>query len=51
MNQCLCCKDRLIKHLDTTRIYWFCPSCHQEMPNAEAIENGLKVEKQLMTQK
>ena len=31
MKECICCSDRLIKHLSHNRMYWFCPSCHQEM--------------------
>jgi hypothetical protein len=38
MNKCLCCNDRLIKHLDRIKMYWFCPSCHQEMPNLDLIK-------------
>lgn len=34
MNKCLCCQDRLLRHLSHHRSYWFCPSCHQEMPSS-----------------
>ena len=33
MNECICCRDRLIRHLNHRKMYWFCPSCRQEMPN------------------
>ena len=33
MNQCICCSDRLLRHLSHRRMYWFCPTCHQEMPS------------------
>ena len=51
MNQCLCCNARLIKHLNQTKMYWFCPSCHQEMPNIVIGIYCLEVEKQLTNQK
>lgn len=31
MKECICCRDRLVKHLSHSRMYWFCPSCRQEM--------------------
>ena len=51
MNQCLCCGDRLIKHLNHTRMYWVCLS-HQEMPNVEATRthHQKKLKCQLITQ-
>lgn len=33
MSICICCGDRLVRHLNCQRIYWFCRSCYQEMPN------------------
>ncbi|MEO1430252.1 MAG: hypothetical protein AAFV71_14545 [Cyanobacteria bacterium J06633_8] len=32
MNYCPCCKDTLLPHISHNHIYWFCPSCWQEMP-------------------
>jgi hypothetical protein len=32
MNYCPCCKDTLLSHISHNHIYWFCPSCWQEMP-------------------
>ncbi len=32
MNYCPCCKDTLLCHISHNHIYWFCPSCWQEMP-------------------
>jgi hypothetical protein len=37
MNQCICCHNQLIRYLDPQRIYWFCASCYQEMPNINEI--------------
>lgn len=35
---CPCCSELLLRHARQGRIYWFCPHCHQEMPNlASAI--------------
>ena len=38
MNECICCRDRLIRHIAHRRMYWFCPSCYQEMPNLNEIK-------------
>ena len=38
MNECICCRDRLIKYLNNHRTFWYCPSCHQEMPNVDEIK-------------
>ena len=43
MNECICCSNKLIRHLESKRIFWFCPSCHQEMPNISFITQNLKV--------
>jgi len=28
---CLCCQTLLLRQVSSHRVYWFCPSCHQEM--------------------
>ena len=33
MNVCICCNSKLLRHLNRYKIYWFCPYCHQEMPD------------------
>ncbi len=33
MNYCPCCTDQLLRHVRSQGVYWFCPSCWQEMPN------------------
>jgi ribosomal protein L37AE/L43A len=33
MNECPCCSDQLLRHVRHQEVYWFCLSCHQEMPN------------------
>ena len=33
MNDCPCCSGLLIRHIRHDGVYWFCPSCWQEMPN------------------
>ncbi len=39
MNQCPCCQDTLLCHISNNHIYWFCPSCWQEMPTS-ALANS-----------
>jgi hypothetical protein len=38
MNQCICCHSQLIRYLSHQRVYWFCASCYQEMPNINEIK-------------
>lgn len=33
MNDCPCCSSSMLRHIEHNRVYWYCPSCHQEMPN------------------
>ncbi len=35
MNNCPCCSKKMLRHVSHNRIYWYCTSCHQEMPNFE----------------
>ncbi|MEA5468239.1 hypothetical protein [Spirulina sp. 06S082] len=30
---CPCCSSPLLRHARSTGMYWYCSSCHQEMPN------------------
>lgn len=32
MTNCLCCSDRLLRHIRGHEIYWFYRTCWQEMP-------------------
>ncbi|MDY6899061.1 MAG: hypothetical protein SWZ49_13425 [Cyanobacteriota bacterium] len=32
MHYCPCCKDTLLSHISHNHVYWFCPTCWQEMP-------------------
>ena len=44
MNNCICCHDHLLRHVNHHRVYWFCPTCYQEMPNVDKsmLNNHLK---------
>jgi cobalamin biosynthesis Co2+ chelatase CbiK len=33
MNSCPCCSTSMFRQVRYQKIYWFCPSCYQEMPN------------------
>lgn len=26
----------MLRHIRSNQIYWYCPSCHQEMPNFDS---------------
>jgi hypothetical protein len=30
---CPCCSHQLVRQISRQRLYWFCSSCRQEMPN------------------
>jgi ribosomal protein L37AE/L43A len=32
-NSCPCCGDTILRHARHGEIYWFCSSCHQEVPS------------------
>ena len=33
MKGCPCCSTALLRHIRQGRVYWYCTSCHEEMPN------------------
>jgi hypothetical protein len=37
MNSCPCCSNQLLRHIRHHKIYWFCTSCWQEMPNLDLL--------------
>ncbi len=37
MNTCPCCSDSMLRHIRQKEIYWYCLSCHQEMPNLTSL--------------
>jgi Zn finger protein HypA/HybF involved in hydrogenase expression len=41
MTSCPCCTDQLLRHISSQGIYWFCPSCRQEMPTLN--KEGTKI--------
>jgi ribosomal protein L37AE/L43A len=32
-NTCPCCGGTILRHVRHAEIYWFCTSCHQEVPS------------------
>ncbi|MGF1539504.1 MAG: hypothetical protein ACFCU5_03480 [Pleurocapsa sp.] len=35
MNHCLCCTDKLLRHIQGSETYWFCLQCRQKMPQTQ----------------
>jgi hypothetical protein len=33
MNKCPCCDQSMLLFAGKNRLYWYCPSCRQEMPD------------------
>ena len=50
MNECICCRDRLLRQISHRRMYWFCPNCNQEMPHADDLKiyDSRKAKRQLI---
>lgn len=44
---CPICSDILLRHLYRGRVLWFCPRCHQEMPNLNIVIDHTVQEKSL----
>lgn len=40
MTICPCCNDTLLRSIYHNKIIWFCPSCRQQMPNIEIIDQS-----------
>ncbi|MBR8826786.1 MAG: hypothetical protein DSM107014_02600 [Gomphosphaeria aponina SAG 52.96 = DSM 107014] len=53
MNNCPCCAEPMLRHIRHNEIYWYCSSCHQEMPNFTALilSNKIRKETAVMKQK
>lgn len=34
--RCSLCDDTLLRHVSQNRLFWYCPSCRQEMVNEES---------------
>lgn len=39
MSLCPCCSHQLVRQVSRQRLYWFCSSCHQEMPNFSLLNS------------
>ena len=44
---CPICSDNLLRHLCRSKVLWFCPRCHQEMPNLNIVIDHTVQEKLL----
>jgi ribosomal protein L37AE/L43A len=45
-NPCPCCSEPLLRHARRGGVYWFCPHCHQEMPNLSSTLTALAAARQ-----
>lgn len=46
MTTCPCCSAKLLRHVREVGVYWFCPDCHQEMPNVILMTIALQSKSQ-----
>ncbi|MBE9068589.1 hypothetical protein IQ260_18240 [Leptolyngbya cf. ectocarpi LEGE 11479] len=35
---CSLCQDTLLRHISNSKVFWYCPSCRQEMVCEEQLE-------------
>ena len=47
MTICPCCNDTLLRSIYQKKIIWFCPSCRQQMPNLEIINQSKNTQENL----
>ncbi|MDY7021869.1 MAG: hypothetical protein SWJ54_11000 [Cyanobacteriota bacterium] len=49
MNNCPCCSSTLLRHIRHSQVYWYCPHCHEEMPNFDkySIAQAILTQEQL----
>jgi len=38
MSNCPICSSLILRHIRHNEIYWYCSSCHQEIPNLNPIQ-------------
>ena len=36
MSYCICCNSSLLRHIRHGGVYWYCPDCRQDMPEADS---------------
>ncbi|MGK7922700.1 MAG: hypothetical protein AB4080_22125 [Trichodesmium sp.] len=37
MHTCPCCSTKLLRHVRSNHIYWYCPHCREEMPDLNSM--------------
>ncbi|ACK65231.1 hypothetical protein PCC8801_1163 [Rippkaea orientalis PCC 8801] len=37
MNYCPICSGKILRHINQNEIYWYCPCCHETVPNLNQI--------------
>ncbi len=42
MNSCPICSGKILRHINQNQIYWYCPNCHQTVPNLTQISIAQK---------
>lgn len=47
MSFCICCHGSLLRHFRHSSVYWFCPSCRQEMPQLKSTADKAAAESAL----
>ncbi|MGF1487040.1 MAG: hypothetical protein ACFBSE_08005 [Prochloraceae cyanobacterium] len=49
MSKCSICGDVICRQINHKGIYWYCPSCHQEVPNFSLINSSKLVKTRYRT--
>ncbi|MEO0770500.1 MAG: hypothetical protein AAFY72_13920 [Cyanobacteria bacterium J06649_4] len=43
MTTCPCCNAALLRHVRHNDLYWYCPSCRQEMPDTHDTTDNVTI--------
>ncbi|WP_341999008.1 hypothetical protein [Chlorogloeopsis sp. ULAP02] len=51
MSDCPCCNRKLLQHIRSSGVYWFCPDCRQEMPDMSSIVHAKRLSSAMLSAK
>ncbi|WP_172582042.1 hypothetical protein [cyanobacterium endosymbiont of Rhopalodia gibberula] len=43
MNNCPICSSQILRHINHHQIYWYCPHCHEKVPNFTRVLVSQKI--------
>ncbi|XHU96672.1 MAG: hypothetical protein ACQZ3N_04915 [cyanobacterium endosymbiont of Rhopalodia yunnanensis] len=43
MDNCPICSSKILRHINHHKIYWYCPHCHEKVPNFTRVLVSQKI--------